>query len=57
MLVRGLGKIFHAQLGQRAVSSLEYAMIAMLAAVASVGAVSAASTHVLSSFAQVAGGL
>ncbi len=57
MLARNLGKILHAQLGQRAVSSLEYAMVAMLVAIASVGAVSAASTHVLSSFTQIAGGL
>ncbi len=57
MLARNLGRILGAQLGQRAVSMLEYGMIAMLVAIAAAGAMSGASAHVSSSFAHVAGGL
>lgn len=56
MLTRFLDRFLHFQLDKRAVSSLEYAMIAMLVAVASVGAVNSSGAHVSSTYVQVSGG-
>lgn len=53
MLTRFLDRFLHLQLDKRAVTSLEYAMIAMLVAVASVGAVNSTGTHVSTTFTQV----
>ncbi len=41
MLARYFHKLMHVQLGKRAATSLEYAMIVMVVAVASVGAFTA----------------
>ncbi|HYP63381.1 MAG TPA: hypothetical protein VEQ16_05815 [Acidocella sp.] len=53
MLVRHITKVLNLQLNKRAVSLLEYAMLAMFVAVASVGAVSSTSANVPPSQAKI----
>jgi Flp pilus assembly pilin Flp len=53
MLARHITKVWNLQLDKRAVSSLEYAMIAMFVAVASVGAVYSNSPDMSSSPARI----
>ena len=54
MLARYFHKLVHLQLNKRAVTSLEYAMVAMVVAVASVGAFTGGHTTAASALMQVA---
>ena len=54
MLAHYLNKLMHMQLNKRAVTSLEYGMIAMVVAIASVGAVNYNNTNAAPAPLQVA---